>query len=90
MNFEDDFMTFASDTFSEMRLLAEGAITLFEDETSPLFRLAREANEHAAMTAFNDIGTALYTFRTHVRQLQEAHHKETQRMSASQNPCELQ
>ena len=86
MNFEDDFTTFTSERFSQMRLLAEGAITLFEDEASPLFRLAREANEHAVMTAFNDIGTALYELRTHIRQLQEAQHKETQRLVAAQNP----
>ena len=79
MTLEDDFMSMASDAFSQMRLLAEGAITLFEDEADILSRLARDAGKVEAMTAFNDIGTALYAFRSYIKKLQAAQHQaETQ------------
>jgi len=75
MTFEDDFMSMVSDAFSQMRLLAEGAITLFEDEADILCRLARNAEKLEAQLAFNDIGAALYSFRSHIKKLQELHHK---------------
>ena len=75
MNIEDDFMWITSHAFSEMRLLVEGAITLFEDDAGALCRLAREAQKNEAQLALNDIGTALYSFRNHIRMLQAAHHK---------------
>ena len=86
MNWDDDFLCLTGDHFSEMRLLVEGAIKVFEDDTCCLIRLARDAEEHDALTAINDIGTALYEFRRHVKLLQEAHSKEAQRVS--QNPIE--
>ena len=86
MIWEDDFLCLVGDHFSEMRLLVEGAIKLFEDDTCCLIRLARDAEEHDALTAINDIGTALYESRRHVKLLQEAHSKVVQRVS--QNPIE--
>ena len=76
-----DFMDIAGDRLSEMRLLVEGAITLFEDETGCLNRLATEAGQEDARSAFNDIGAALYCMRRHVIHLQAAHHKEAMRNS---------
>ena len=64
----------------------EGAILIFEEEAGPLFRLARDAEQHEAMSAMNDIGTALYELRQHVKQLQEAHRKEEQRQRGPQIP----
>ena len=75
MNIEDDFMWAAGHAFSEMRLMVEGAITLFEDDAGVLCRLARDAQKNEAQIAFNDIGTALYAFRNHIKILQAAHHK---------------
>ena len=75
MQLEDDFMWITGNAFSEMRLLVEGAITLFEDDAGCLCRLARDAGAHEANRALNDIGTALYAFRTHIKSLQKAHHK---------------
>ena len=86
MIWEDDFLCLVGDHFSEMRLLVEGAIKLFEEDTCCLIRLARDAEENEGLTALNDIGTALYEFRLHVKVLQEAHSKEAQRVS--QNPIE--
>ena len=51
MTWEDDFMFLTNSLFSEMRLLVEGAIRLFEDDASVLCRLARDAEKHEAMSA---------------------------------------
>jgi hypothetical protein len=65
--------------------MVEGAITLFEDDAGILCRLARNADEWEAYSALNDIGTALYAFRNHIRTLQTAHHK-----AATQEPGETE
>ena len=75
MTLEDDFMWITSHAFSEMRLLVEGALNLFEDDAGVLCRLAREADELEAMRSLNDIGTCLYEFRRQINALQEAHYK---------------
>ena len=85
MNIEDDFMWVAGNAFSEMRLLVEGAIIMFEEDASVLCSLARDAEKHEALSAMNDIGTALYSFRNHIRTLQAAHHK-----AATQEPEEAE
>lgn len=76
MTLEDDFMWITSHAFSEMRLLVEGALRLFEDDAGVLCRLARDAGEAEANRAMNDIGTCLYECRRHIKALQEAHHAE--------------
>ena len=81
MKLDLDFMDIAGDRLSEMRLLVEGAITLFEDEASILCRLARDAGDDDARSAFNDIGAALYCMRRHVIHLQAAHHRKAMRNS---------
>ena len=75
MNWDDDFLCVTGDHFSEMRLLVEGAIIMFEEDAGVLCRLAREAQKNEAQLALNDIGTALYAFRNHIRELQAAHYK---------------
>ena len=79
MKMEDDFMWVTSDAFSEMLILVEGALGLFENETAPLTRICVEANEHSARSALNDIGGALYALRRLIIRLQEAHWKEDAR-----------
>ena len=56
---EEDYMEFASEVLSKMRRVLEGAVTLFEDELCPVYKLIRESGECTAMLAFDDIGTAL-------------------------------
>ena len=41
MTLEDDFMWITSHAFSEMRLMVEGALNLYEDDSGVLCRLAR-------------------------------------------------
>ena len=85
MTLEDDFMWIAGSAFSEMRLMVEGAITLFEDDAGILCRLAREAQKNEAQLALNDIGTCLYEFRRKIKTLQEAHYK-----TSTQKPDDIQ
>ena len=75
MTLEDDFMWITSHAFSEIRLMVEGALNLYEDDSGVLCRLAREADELEAMRSLNDIGTCLYEFRRQIKALQEAHYK---------------
>ena len=83
MKMEDDFMWVTGDAFSEMRILVEGALVLFENDTAPLTRLCAESNEHAARSALNDIGGALYDLRRIIKRLQEAHWKEDARLQTT-------
>ena len=85
MKLEDDFMWITSHEFSEMRLLVEGALNLYEDDTGILCRLAREAGKVEALRSLNDIGTALYELKRHIIALQKAHYK-----AETQEPNELE
>ena len=55
---------------SDMRLTAEGAVVLFENEAAPLFHLARNTEQQEARNAFNTIGNALYILRDSTRLLE--------------------
>lgn len=90
MTLEEDFMWITGNTFSDMRLLIEGAIVLYENDTGMLSRLAADAEEWEACSGINDIGNALYDLRKHIRHLQDEHRKEEDRKRVVQNPCELQ
>ena len=74
MKQETIFLSVAANHFSEMRLMAEGAIALYENQATVLCRMARDADNHEAQIAFNDIGAALYELRSHMEELQEALH----------------
>lgn len=67
---------------ADVRLIIEGAVVLFEDETDGLIRIARENGAHLAANAFDTIGTALYTLREHIRQMNEEHMREVLRTTA--------
>ena len=85
--FDEDFIDVTSRVFSEMRLMTEGAIIVYEEDTQPLCRLGRDDDDTTTiLNALNDIGTALYALRTNIRQLQEAHHKEVLRQMAARKP----
>lgn len=68
-----DYMDITGDTFSEMRVLIEGAISLYEDYTGCLGKLASDAGFEDARSAMNDVGGALYSMRKHIKNLQAAH-----------------
>ena len=72
MNYNDDFLSTTGDALSDMRVLIEGSIIIFENDTTPIIRLCTPHQEYEARTAFNDIGGALYNLRGHIRHMQDA------------------
>nr|MBR4279961.1 hypothetical protein [Clostridia bacterium] len=66
----NEYLWKSSDAASEMRLLVEGAIALYEEDAMSLQSLARDNRKPEAATAFDTIGTALYNLREHLRNLQ--------------------
>ena len=65
-----DFMDITADLLSEMRLLVEGAITLYEDDLTALITPASKLERPDAHIALSDIGSALYSLRRHIARLQ--------------------
>ena len=70
---DQDYMDIAGDALSDMRVLVEGAISLFEDYATSLGKLATDAGLIEEKTTMNDIGGAIYSLREHIRRLQSAH-----------------
>ena len=83
MTYNDNYLDITADAFSEMHILIEGAIAIFENDTGPLNRLATQSNELEARTALSDIGGALYTLRRQIQKLQAAVRAETERQHAA-------
>lgn len=76
---KNDFLWDMGDSLDSMRLIAEGAVVLFEEDACPITKLARDNGELVAAAAFNTIGEALYNLRSMVRDLQKAHVEEANR-----------
>ena len=66
---------------ADIRLLAEGAVALFENEAVPLRQLGMTHNKEEAASAFDTIGTALYELRKRIADMQQSHLSETIRQS---------
>ena len=66
---------------ADIRLLAEGALALYEGDAEPLHRLGMKNNAEVAASAFDTIGTALYDLRERIAAMQQSHLKETIRQS---------
>ena len=66
---------------ADIRLLAEGALALYEGDAEPLHRLGMKSNEEVASSAFDTIGTALYDLRERIAAMQKSHLQETIRQS---------
>ena len=56
----------SSNAFADMRLLVEGAITLYEDDAESICSLTLDQTDKHAAT----IGTALYGLREKIRDMQ--------------------
>ena len=69
---------------SEIRLIIEGAVTLYEEDASGINKMMMDAGELIAAAGFDTIGEALYELRTHIREMQEAHTKEVIRAVAEE------
>ena len=84
MGVEEDYLWVTGNAFSEMRLLIEGAIVLYEGDASSLCGLSVKADMPEARYAFNDIGTALYELRRHIETLEREHRLEDLRQRKPQ------
>ena len=58
---------------ADIRLLAEGALALYEGDASPLHPLGMRNHEEIAASAFDTIGTALYDLSKRIAEMQESH-----------------
>ncbi len=74
-----DYVWNTGNTFADMRLIVEGAIVLYEDDALPLYEQADAAGQQEARTAFDTIGSALYSLRRYVCELQNRHAEEVLR-----------
>lgn len=83
MDYNDNYLDATADVISEMHVLVEGAIAIFENDTAPIIRLCTQHKEHEARMALNDIGGALYTFRRQIQKLQAAVRDENERLHAA-------
>ena len=79
----EDYLDITADTFSEMNVIIQGAIAIFENDTGQIIRLCTQHKEFEARMALNDIGGALYTLRRQIQKLQAATHKESERQHAA-------
>ena len=71
-------------SITDLRLIVEGAVTLFEEDASSIGKHMMDAGELFAAAAFDTIGAALYSMRTHIREMQEAHTQEVVRSVAEE------
>ena len=83
MDYNDNYLDATADVISEMHVLVEGAIAIFENDTAPIIRLCTQHKELEARMALNDIGGALYTFRRQIQKLQMAVRDESERLHAA-------
>ena len=60
----------SSNAFADMRLLVEGAITLYEDDAESICSLTLDQTDKHAAIAYDTIGTALYDLREKIRDMQ--------------------
>ena len=69
---------------SEIRLIVEGAVTLYEEDASGINKTMMDAGNLIAAAGFDTIGEALYELRTYIREMQEAHTQEVVRVVAEE------
>ena len=73
MTVDADYLWITGDAFTDMRLLVEGAIPLYEDDAGDIMRLLKGDEHREVRYAVNTIGQALYHMRDHIRKLEMAH-----------------
>lgn len=70
---EKTFMFVAGETLANMRLVAEGARTLFENELSSLYGFLMKNDKEEEALALDTIGTALADLARQISGLQRAY-----------------
>ena len=81
---EGTYLWNTGNEIAEIRLIIEGAVTLFEEDASGINKMMMDAGELIAAAGFDTIGEALYELRTHIRNMQEAHTQEVVRAVAEE------
>ena len=76
---EEMFIDVSDELLTDMRLIIEGAVNIFEMDIAPLTRLARENDMMASHRAISTIGSALYDLRKYICEFEEAHTREAKR-----------
>ena len=79
----DNYLDVTADIFSDMHVIIEGAIAIYENGTGPLIPLCTQHKEYDARSALNDVGGALYNLRRYIQQLQSALQRENERLQAT-------
>ena len=75
------FQTFSSylwstgNALADLRLLAEGAVSLYENECTSLTNTAAKEEKTKTILAIDTIGTALYVLRARIQSMQQEHLK---------------
>ena len=72
---EENLLCEIDEGFAEMRLLIEGAATLYASDAESLSHMAMEADRLKEANALETIGIALYALRKRIRAVQDAHMK---------------
>ena len=80
---QDSYLWISGLAQIEMRLLVEGAIALYENEGTLLWRLAMHSGQTDAADALEAIGNALQKLREHIINLQAACADEMQQSAES-------
>lgn len=70
---------------ADIRLLAEGALVLYEGDTEPLHRLSMKNNKEVGASAFDTISTTLYDLRERNAQMRESRLSEAIQQSSKRN-----
>ena len=71
----DDYIWLVSSTLSEMRLMIEGALLLYEDIVSPLFQTARAKDKAEDAATLETLESALHGLKDRVCKLQTEYQK---------------
>ena len=75
------FQTFSSylwstgNAWTDLRLLLEGAVSLYENECASLANTAAKEEKTETILAIDTIGTALYVLRARIQSMQQEHLK---------------
>ena len=80
-----DYISSTGNAITDMRLLIEGAVYLYSEETEKLFWLARTNGQHMAAQSLAAIGGALYLLQKHALDMQAAYAEELKHLMAEES-----
>lgn len=72
----ENYMLETGNAICEMRLIAEGAVKLWEEEAQPIIYLVPMDERRNVSLALDAVAAAVYTLRQRLRQMQDDHHNE--------------